>query len=85
MSQENLEYAMRLGLLAGEYRPLIPFLGKNNARRQRLTARALLAAANLKRGDLLPLIEPLTECRESEMVSEHAKWALEQLSRKSDD
>ena len=66
-------------LLSGQYKPLIPFLGKNNARRQRLTARALIAAANLKRSDLLPLIEPLTECRESEMVREHAKWAAERL------
>jgi len=68
-------------LLKGEYKPLIPFLGKNNARRQRLTARALIAAANLKRADLLPLIEPLTESRESEMVREHAKWAAERLQQ----
>lgn len=67
-------------LLSGEYRPLIPFLGKNNARRQRLTARALIAAANLGRHDLLPLIEPLTECRESDMVREHAQWALARLT-----
>lgn len=67
-------------LLQGGYKPLIPFLGKNNARRQRLTARALLAAANLNRTDLLPLIESLTGCRESEMVREHAEWALQRLS-----
>ena len=67
-------------LLEGRYKPLIPFLGKNNARRQRITARALLAAANLRRADLLPLIEPLTECTESEMVREHAKWAASRLS-----
>lgn len=71
-------------LLEGVYQPLIPLLGKNNARRQRLTARALIAAANLGRADLLSLIEPLTGCEESEMVKEHAKWAMEQLSRKSD-
>ena len=70
-------------LLRGEYKPLIPFLGKNNARRQRLTARALIAAANLKRIDLLDLIEPLTECRESEMVREHARWAKKQLTEPS--
>ena len=67
-------------LLSGQYRPLVPFLGKNNARRQRLTARALIAAANLNRTDLLPLIEPLTGCPESEMVREHAKWAAAKLS-----
>lgn len=67
-------------LLQGEYKPLIPFLGKNNARRQRLTARALIAAANLNRKDLLPLIESLTGCRESEMVRDHAEWALSRLS-----
>ncbi len=67
-------------ILCGEYKPLIPFLGKNNARRQRLTARALIAAANLRRTDLLPLIEPLTACRESEMVRIHAQWAYSQLT-----
>lgn len=69
-------------LLSGQYQPLIPFLGKNNARRQRLTARALLAAANLNRKDLLPLIEPLAECRESDMVRDHARWAAEKLKAK---
>jgi len=67
-------------LLRGEYKILIPYLGKNNARRQRLTARALIAAANLSRHDLLPLIEDLTQCRESDMVREHARWAKERLS-----
>ena len=62
-------------LLGGRYQPLIPFLGKNNARRQRLTARALIAAANLNRRDLLPQIDALTECRESDMVRQHARWA----------
>ena len=66
-------------LLRGQYKPLIPFLGKNNARRQRIIARALIAAANLNRRDLLPLIEPLTDCPESEAVREHAKWAAERL------
>jgi len=68
-------------LLRGEYKPLIPFLGKNNARRQRLTARALIAAANLRRFDLIELIEPLVHCRESEMVRTHAAWALDSLRR----
>ena len=78
---ESLSQALDLhSLLEGQYKPLIPFLGKNNARRQRLTARALIAAANLGREDLIPLIEPLTGCKESEMVREHAVWAMEQLS-----
>ena len=76
-----LSAALDLGsLLRGEYKPLISYLGKNNARRQRLTARALIAAANLSRQDLLPLIEDLTQCRESDMVREHARWAKERLS-----
>lgn len=69
-------------LLSGEYKPLVPFLGKNNARRQRLTARAVVAAANLNRTDLLPLIEPLSECKESEMVREHAAWAIKRLTKR---
>lgn len=66
-------------LLSGVYRPLIPFLGANNARKQRVTARALLAAANLNRRDLLPEIQALAEQSESAMVREHARWALAQL------
>ncbi|MBQ2955736.1 MAG: epoxyqueuosine reductase [Clostridia bacterium] len=78
---DELRRALDLSqLLSGNFKPLIPFLGKNNARRQRLTARALIAAANLKRHDLLPLIAPLRECRESEMVKEHAEWAYDQLN-----
>lgn len=82
---DELTQALRLSaLLQGQYKPLIPFLGKNNARRQRLTARALIAAANLMRTDLIPMIEPLTECRESEMVREHAIWSSAILSSKKD-
>ncbi len=82
-SDPSLRAALDLAaLLRGEYKPLIPFLGKNNARRQRLTARALIAAANLDRTDLLPLIEPLIECRESEMVRSHAAWAKQRLTEK---
>ena len=78
---DDLRSALDLSaLLDGQYRPLIPFLGKNNARRQRLTARALIAAANLGRRDLLPLIDALTGCRESEMVRIHAEWAAARLS-----
>lgn len=83
---EDLSHALRLDtLLRGEYKPLIPFLGKNNARRQRLTARALIAAANLGRTDLIPRIEDLTGCKESEMVKEHAEWALMKLTKPSTD
>lgn len=83
---DDLAAALDLScLLEGQFQPLIPFLGKNNARRQRLTGRALIAAANLHRTDLLPLIEPLTECQESEMVKEHARWAAEQISGRSDE
>jgi len=77
---EALRAALDLhALLDGQYKPLIPFLGKNNARRQRLTARALIAAANLSRSDLLPQIDALTECRESDMVRQHAQWAARTL------
>lgn len=77
---DALKAALQLhSLMEGAYQPLIPFLGKNNARRQRLTARALIAAANLNRKDLIPLIDDLTGCRESEMVREHAQWAKAQL------
>lgn len=78
---ETLRQALELReLLEGRYKPLIPFLGKNNARKQRLIARALIAAANLKRSDLLEQVEALTGCAESEMVREHARWALGMLN-----
>lgn len=83
---DGLSAALDLNaLLSGQYKPLIPFLGKNNARRQRLTARALIAAANLHRRDLLPLIEPLTECKESEMVRIHARWAMNRLTEPTEE
>lgn len=82
----DLREALRLDkLLCGEYKLLIPFLGKNNARRQRLTARALIAAANLGRSDLLPLIRPLTQYAESDMVRQHAEWAKNILNEETPD
>ena len=72
------------GLWRGEYRPLIPFLGKNNARKLRIQARACLMAAHDGRVDLLPEIRAL-ETSDGEAVRVHAAWAgkyLEELLQK---
>lgn len=82
---EDLLRALDVGaLLRGEYRPLIPYLGKNNARKQRVQARACLMAAHDGRADLLPEIEALCGS-EGEAVRIHAAWArkyLEEMPQK---
>ena len=82
---EELLRALDLGaLLRGEYKPLIPFLGKNNARKLRVQARACLMAAHDGRVDLLPEIRAL-ETSDGEAVRIHAAWArqyLEELLQK---
>ena len=66
-------------LLKGDYKALIPWLGKNNARRLRLMNRAALAAANQGRHDLLPALEALRE--EPEPLGTHAAWSADILRR----
>lgn len=76
---EDLRQALNLeALLMGKVKPLWPYLGKNNARPARTQAQAALIAANLKRRDLIPLIEPLTG-HFMPLVKEHALWALDHL------
>ena len=69
-------------LLSGNYRDLIPWLGKNNARKLRLMGRAALAAANLERSDLLPFLEGLADAPAP--VGEHAAWAARRLSESAE-
>ena len=64
-------------LMSGDYKPLIPILGRNNARKMRLLSRAALAAANRDRRDLLPQLKELVELPEP--VGAHARWAIERL------
>lgn len=76
---EELLRALDLrALLAGEYRPLIPFLGKNNARKLRVQARACLMAAHDGRVDLLSEVRAL-ETSDGEAVRVHAAWARQYL------
>lgn len=65
-------------LLAGEVEGLVPFIGKNYARKARMQAKGCVVAANMGRKDLIPLIEA---CLQSpvDFVRDHAQWALEQL------
>ena len=65
-------------LLSGEYKALIPFLGANNARKNRLMNRATLAAANLNRRDLIPLLDSLQAAEGAPGV--HAAWAFGRLN-----
>lgn len=81
---DDLRGALRLErLLSGDYKPLIPYLGKNNARKMRILNRAALAAANRGRRDLVPLLEKLTG--EMEPVGEHARWAIDKLNDRKGD
>ena len=76
---EALTAALRLErLLSGDYKPLISWLGKNNARKLRLINRAALAAANQGRRDLLPLVEALAAAPSP--VGEHAAWVARRLN-----
>lgn len=76
---EALRRALDIGaLLRGEYRPLIPYLGKNNARKLRVQARACLMAAHDGRTDLLPELQALA-ASEGEAVRAHAVWARKYL------
>ena len=76
---DGLRACLRLDrLLAGDYKGLIPYLGKNNARRLRLMNRAALAAANRERTDLLPLLEKLTE--EDNPLGEQAVRSIRRLN-----
>ena len=78
---EALAAALDLSrLLAGDWKDLIPWLGKNNARRLRLMNRAALAAANEGRTDLLPLLEALSG--EPEPLGSHARWSAETLKNR---
>ncbi|MBR3503887.1 MAG: hypothetical protein IKO07_06535 [Clostridia bacterium] len=79
---DELARALRLDrLLAGDYKDLVPWLGKNNARKLRLMNRAALAAANQGRSDLTPLLEALRDAPAP--LGEHAAWAAERLREKN--
>ena len=69
-------------LLGGDYKGLVPWLGKNNARRLRLLNRAALAAANEGRRDLLPRIEALR--LEPDPLGEHAAWSANRLKSREE-
>lgn len=65
-------------LLAGDVSGLVPYIGKNYARKARMQAKACVIAANLNRVELLPQVEA---CLNSpvEFVRDHARWAMERL------
>lgn len=76
---EPLVQALQLEtLLAGDVSGLVPYIGKNFARKARMQAKACVIAANLNRAELLLQVEA---CLESpvEFVRDHARWAMERL------
>lgn len=78
---EKLRDALRLEpLLAGDVAGLVPFVGKNYARKARMQAKACVIAANMGRKDLLEAVQTC-ESSSVDFVREHAKWAVEQLRR----
>ncbi|MBR0463160.1 MAG: epoxyqueuosine reductase [Clostridia bacterium] len=80
---EHVAELLRLSrLLNGDYKGLREVLGSNNARRTRLLSRAVLAAANEGRRDLVDALEALTT--EPPPLGEHAAWALKRLRGEQD-
>lgn len=78
---EKLQNALRLEtLLAGDVAGLVPYIGKNYARKARMQAKACVIAANMGRKDLL---EAVQACENSpvDFVRAHARWAVEQLKK----
>jgi len=78
---DGLREALRLEtLLAGDVAGLIPYIGKNYARKARMQAKACVIAANMGRTDLLDAVR---RCEDSpvDFVREHAAWAIKQLNK----
>ncbi|MBR3928771.1 MAG: epoxyqueuosine reductase [Clostridia bacterium] len=68
-------------LLDGNVKDLSDRIGRNYARRERIRLKAALAAANLKRYDLIDTLNDMAQYgTEKEKV--HALWAVEKLSKK---
>lgn len=78
---EALQDALRLEtLLAGNVEALVPYIGKNFARKARMQAKACVIAANMGRADLR---EEVLKCTESpvDFVRVHAEWSLKILDK----
>lgn len=78
---DALRDALRLKkLLAGDVAGLIPYIGKNYARKARMQAKACVIAANTGCSDLLDAVR---SCEDSpvDFVREHAAWAIKQLDK----
>ena len=78
---EELRQALQLEiLLAGNVDGLIPYIGKNYARKARMQAKACVIAANMGRKDLLDAVRGC-ETSPVDFVCEHARWAIEKLTK----
>ena len=76
---EELRRALALkALLQGDYKPLVPFIGANYARRNRVMGRAALIAGNLCDASLLPLLKKVA-ASEASPAREHAAWAMQRI------
>lgn len=81
---EKVSGALKLqGLLRGETDLLSELIGRNYARPMRIRARAVIAAANLGRTDLLSEIKKVAE-GDYPAAKENAKWAVQKLSSGGD-
>lgn len=68
-------------LLDGKVKDLIGYIGRNYARRERIRLKAMLAAANLGRFDLLEKLCQLADSG-TDKEKKHALWAIDQLKKK---
>lgn len=81
---EALRKALSLkALLAGDWKPLAPFIGANYARRGRILGRAALVAGNLRDKSLLPLLRLVAQ-NEGSPAREHAAWAIDRITADGD-
>ncbi len=67
-------------LLDGKVRDLTDRIGRNYARKERIRLKAVLAAANLERFDLIDKLNDIAQ-NGTEKEKIHAGWALQKLSR----
>ena len=78
---EELQAAMNLAaLLRGDVDGLVPYIGKNYARKARMQAKACVIAVNAGRKDLLDQIVELKQ-NPVDFVQVHAEWAEQQLKK----
>ena len=82
--QEFVDHTSLENLLDGKVKDLTDMIGRNYARRERIRLKAIVAAANMNRFDLIGKIREILE-NGTEKEKEHARWAIERLTENKQD